>query len=249
MHAADVTLLREWMARDFRIRYTQTSLGALWALAQPVALTVTFVFLFQKVAKIQAPVPYASFVLPAMLIWTLFSAGVTNSANAMASSMYIAAKASYPRVVAPLSASLLALVDLAAGLLLLPVVFLVQGAPLQLNPLPCLAAALGCLLMSAGLGALMSALTIFIRDLRNLLPLGLQLALLLTPVAYPADRLPSVLRGNPLATFVNGFRSGLLDVPGPTGLEWARSLLIAFAVLLVGLWYFHRVESRFADVA
>ena len=249
MRVAELTLLLEWVRRDFRIRYTQTSMGALWALLQPVALTVTFVFLFQHVARIEAPVPYASFVLPGMLVWTLFSVGVSNGANAMTNSMYVAAKANYPRVVAPLSAALLALVDLIGGLLLLPLLFLVQDAPLRLELLPCLGATLGCLLMSAGIGALLSALTIFIRDLRNLVPLALQLLLLLTPVAYPVGRLPGFLRGNPLATFVNGFRSGLLDLPGPSAVEWVRSFVIALAIFGTGLWYFHRVEGRFADVA
>ena len=249
MRVAELALLREWVRRDFRIRYTQTSMGALWAFLQPVALTVTFVFLFQHVAKIEAPVPYASFVLPAMLVWTLFSVGVSNGASAMTNSMYVATKASYPRVVAPLSAALLALVDLVGGLILLPILFFVEDAPVRLQLLPCLGATLGCLMISAGVGSLLSALSIFIRDLRNLVPLGLQLLLLLTPVAYPVSRLPAALRGNPLATFVNGFRSGLLDVPGPSAAEWIRSLLIALAVLATGLWYFHRVEKRFADVA
>jgi ABC-type polysaccharide/polyol phosphate export permease len=247
--ASHANLLFEWVRRDFRVRYAQTSLGAFWALAQPITLTLTFVFLFRRVANIQTPVPYASFVLPGMLAWTLFASGLNNGVNAMSGSMYIASKANYPRVVAPLSGAVLPAVDLLSGVLLLPILFLVQDAPGRFLPIPFVFSLLGCLLLSSGLGCFASALAIFLRDLRNVLPLALQLLLLLTPVAYPASRLPTALRWNPMATFVTGFRSALLDIPGPSLLEWTRSLGIGVLVLALGLWYFHRVEARFADVA
>lgn len=242
-------LLGAWVKRDFRIRYIQTSLGALWALAQPLALTITFVFLFNRVAGIRAPVPYASFVLPAMLLWTLFAAGVANGALAMSNSMYIASKADYPRVVAPLAGAILPLADLAAGLVLMPVVLLVQHAPLHVSPLALVASVVGTLVLSSGVACLLSAVAIFVRDVRNITPLALQLLLLVTPVAYPSERLPQALRHNPMATFVSGFRSGVVRVPGPTLQEWVTALAVSVAVLALGLWYFDRVQARFADVA
>jgi ABC-type polysaccharide/polyol phosphate export permease len=246
---ATLHLLYEWTRRDFRIRYTQTLLGSLWAIIQPVALTAAFVFLFRRVAGIDAGVPYASFVFPGMLLWTLFSAGVVNANNAMLGSIGVAAKADYPRVVAPLSGALLPVVDLAAGLLLLPVLFLVQHPPARFAPLPFLAALLGALVLAAGLGTFLSALTIFVRDIRNVLPLVMQLGLLVTPVAYPADRLPKWLSYNPVAVFVEGFRSSLLRQPGPTGARWLAASAVTAAVFVAGLAYFHTVESRFPDVA
>jgi lipopolysaccharide transport system permease protein len=246
---ATLHLLYEWTRRDFRIRYTQTLLGSLWALIQPVALTAAFVFLFRRVAGIDVGIPYASFVFPGMLLWTLFSTGVVNANSAMLGSIYVASKANYPRVVAPLSGALLPLVDTAAGLLLLPVLFVVQRPPARLLPLPFLLAILGTLLLAAGLGTLLSALTIFIRDIRNVLPLAMQLGLLVTPVAYPSSRLPGWLRANPMRTFVEGFRTSLLRVPGPSAGRWAAAFTASVVVFVAGLAYFHKVESRFPDVA
>ncbi|HVF04185.1 MAG TPA: ABC transporter permease [Frankiaceae bacterium] len=247
--AATAHLLFEWTKRDFRIRYTQTLLGSMWALIQPIALTAAFVFLFRRVAGIDVGIPYASFVFSGMLVWTLFSAGVSNANSAMLGSMHVAAKANYPRVVAPLSGALLPLVDLAAGLVLLPILFVVQDPPARLLPLQFLAAAIGTLLLSSGLGTLLAALTVFVRDIRNIVPLAMQLFLLVTPVGYASPRLPDWLRHNPMATFVEGFRSSVLDVPGPPLSRWLTAFAISVLMFVLGLWYFHRVERRFPDVA
>ena len=247
--SATLHLLVEWTRRDFRIRYTQTLLGSVWALIQPVALTAAFVFLFRKVADFDVGVPYASYVFPGMLLWSLFSTGVINANNAMMNSIYVASKANYPRVVAPLSGSLLPVVDTAAALLLLPVLFVIQRPPARFLPVPFLFAVIGTLLLAAGLGTLLSALTIFIRDIRNVLPLALQLALLVTPVAYPSSRLPSWLGVNPMRTFVEGFRTSMIRVPGPGVGRWCVALLASLLTFGVGVGYFNRVENRFPDVA
>jgi lipopolysaccharide transport system permease protein len=242
-------LLYEWTRRDFRIRYTQTLLGSTWAVVQPIVLTATFVFLFRRVADIDVGVPYASFVFPAMLLWSLFSTGVSTGTNAMLNSMSIAAKADYPRVVAPLSATLLPLVDFAAGLVLLPVLLAVQHPGARFRPLPFFGALLGCLLLSMGVSTVLSALTVFVRDVRTIVPLAIQLVLLLTPVGYPGSRLPHWLSFSPIATFVEGFRSAVIRTPGPSGGRWLGAYAAAIAVFGLALAYFHRVERRFPDVA
>lgn len=250
MNLADTThLLYEWTRRDFRIRYAQTLLGSLWSLVQPIALTATFVFVFRRVARLDVGQPYASFVFPAMLLWTLFAAGVTQATTSMLVSMHIASKANYPRVVAPLSTVLLPLVDLTVGIMLLPILYVIQQPDWRIAPLPLLAAVLGALLLSGGIGVLLSALTVFVRDVRNVVPVAVQLALLVTPVAYPGDRLPSWLRFSPIATFVEGFRSGFLDVPAPDLTRWVIAYGIAIGLFVGAIAYFHRVESRFPDVA
>lgn len=248
--AAKAHLLVEWLKRDFRTRYTQTVLGSLWAFVQPVALTAAFVFIFGHVARLDVGMPYASFVFPAMLLWTLFSAGVTNANQAMSASMYMAAKARYPRIVAPLAATFMPLVDFAAGLVLLPMLFAIQHPPSRFDAVTAVVSLLGTVLLAVGLGAFLSALTIFVRDVRNLLPFALQLGILITPVAYPVSRLPEILQTtNPMATYVRGLRAAFVRTEAPSGTDWAVALSISAVVAVLGVLYFERVQSRFPDVA
>ncbi len=242
-------LLREWVRRDFRARYTQTVLGSVWALIQPVTMTAAFVFVFGHVANIEVGMPYASFVYPAMLLWTLFVAGVSGASAAMLASINIAAKASYPRVVAPISGAVLPLSDFVIGLLLMPVLFAVQRPQLQFRPVSFLLAVVGVVLLAVGVGTALSALAVFVRDVLRMLPLALQMLLYLTPVAYPASRIPDWLAASPLATYVQGMRSAFLRVPGPSAGRWAVALSVSVAATVLGMAYFHRVESRIPDVA
>lgn len=243
------TLLGHWVRRDFRVRYTQTALGGIWAMLQPIALTAAFAFIFGRVAKISVGIPYVSFVFPGMLVWSFFSGGVSNGVSAMADSIGIAARARYPRVVAPIAGALVPAVDLSVGLLMLPLVLAVQHTTRGFSPIPFVAGLAGTLVLSTAVGVFLAALAIFVRDVRYVLPFALNVLLLLTPVAYPLDRVPAVLRWNPIGTFVGGVRSGVVAARAPAPGEWLRALTISLAALAFSVWYFHRVERRFPDVA
>jgi len=247
------TLLVEWTRRDFRVRYAQTLFGGIWAFAAPLAMTVGFVFVFEAIARIDAGVPYAAFVYPGAVLWGLFAGGVIGASSSTLESMSIASKVAYPRIVAPLAAIAHNVVDFAIGLLFLPVILIVFQAPVRLNPLSFTLAILGTLAMAIGLGSFLSALVVFVRDVRKVLPFFFQIAVLVTPVAYPADRVPVGLRPlvvwNPMATLVAGFRSSLIALPSPTTGEWARALLVCAVVAALGVAYYQSVDDRFADVA
>jgi ABC-type polysaccharide/polyol phosphate export permease len=247
--AESAHLLREWMRRDLRSRYQQTLLGGFWALVQPITLTASFVFIFGHIAKLDVGVPYASFVYPAMLLWTLFSAGVLGGTSSMLASIPIAARAQYPRVVAPMSGALLPVFDFTIGLVLMPVLFVVQDPPLHLRPVSFFLALAGVLVLAVGIGTLLSALAVFIRDVQRVVPILLQLLLFVTPVAYPSDRIPSWLALNPMATYVEAMRSSFLESPGPDLTKWIVALATSLGFLGLGMLYFHRVERRFPDVA
>lgn len=246
-------LLGAWIRRDFRVRYTQTLFGSLWMLVQPLALTATFTFLFNGVTNVEVGVPYVAFVYTGMLLWAVVSTGLMMATQSVAATMYIASKAKYPRIVAPLSATVLSVADLSLGLLALPLIIAWNGAHLQLRPSLLLGALAGTLLLVSGLGALLSALAIFVRDIKNGLPFLLQVALLLTPIAYARDDVPDALAAvaawNPVGVFVEAWRAGFMAMAPPTASEWVRALLVTGCLALAGFSYFHAVEDRFPDVA
>lgn len=242
-------LLKEWLRRDLRVRYTQTFLGGAWALAQPIALTVGFVYLAGRLGIQRVGVDYPAFVFSSIVLWTLFSAGIVRADAGLATSLQIASKFKYPRLVAPLSGTLVAAVDFLIGCLLLAPFLLLRGVPIHFRPLLIGGALVGTFLTSVGLGLTMSALSVFIRDIRNVLPLLLQVGLILTPVLYSVDQVHSLARWNPMATFLEGWRHGLFGGRGPAAGEWLRALLCCCTIVVVGVWYFRRVEARFADVA
>ena len=103
-----------------------------------------------------------------------------------------------------------------------------------------------------GIGSGLAAINVRFRDVRQMMPLLIQLWLFATPVAYPASMAPAEWRSwlgiNPMAGVVEGYRWAMLNTgPFPFDLV-AMSTASALVMLIVGLFVFRRIESSFADI-
>lgn len=112
----DLWRYRELLAllawRDVKVRYSQTFLGAAWALIQPIASVAIFTFVFGRLAKMPSGgEPYFIVVLVGQLAWQLFASSVNNTSGSLLGSSSLIAKVYFPRLVVPLSTMLVALVD------------------------------------------------------------------------------------------------------------------------------------------
>jgi lipopolysaccharide transport system permease protein len=239
--------------RDIKVRYKQTALGALWAILQPLLATIVFTLFFGRLAKIPSDgVPYPIFAYVALVPWQLFAYSLTESSNSLVSNQNLIRKVYFPRLVIPLSAVVVGLVDFAiAFLLVIAMLFksrIVPGASIALLPVFLLFAVATAL----AIGLWLSALNIQYRDIRYTIPFLTQLWLLATPVAYPSSMIPERWRSlyalNPMAGVVEGFRWALLGKAGyPGPLIWV-SATVVLLLLITGLAYFRRMESSFADI-
>lgn len=239
-------------ARDVRVRYKQTLLGAGWAILRPLLTMVIFTLVFGRLAKMPSEgMPYSVWVYAALLPWTFFASAVGASGQSLVGSAHLISKVYFPRLIVPLASIGAALVDFLVSSVVLFGLMAWYGVGWTAN----LAAAplLFVALVFTGLGAgtLLSALTVAYRDVTHLLPFILQIWMYVTPVVYPASLIPERFRWllylNPVAGLTEGFRSAFLgkpfDVPAI-----ALSLVVSLLVFLAGVAYFERVERRFADV-
>lgn len=254
---ADLWRYRELAAllawRDIRVRYKQAVLGVAWALLQPIVQTVLLTFVFGKLAGMpDGGVPYPLIVLAGLLPWQLFTSAFSGAGNSLVGNAHLVSKVYFPRLVVPLSALAVALVDFGVMFLLtlaaMPLLGLGLGWQIVFLPLFVLIA----LLIAFGAGLWIAALTVKFRDFRFITPFILQIGMFVTPVGFRTDNLPNwrdLLALNPLAGVVDGFRWSLLG--GRTELYLPgliSSLIIAALLLSTGLWYFRRTERQFADI-
>lgn len=248
-------LLLELVKRDFRGRYAGSVLGFLWSLVQPLWLLLLFTFVFSTVMKV-SPLGtrtdhFAVFLFGGLLPWMALHEGVLRSATAITDNATLVKKLRFPSEVLVLSVVLAALLHEAIAASIYVVVLAAlgelswQGLPLLLLAVPLQ------LLLTLGLGLLVAAVHVFVRDTAQVLGLAMNAWFYLTPVVYPLALVPERIRGwlelNPLTALVGLYRQAFLGgelawVPG-TG-----SLAAAAAVLLSGgLWAFRRLRSGFAD--
>ncbi len=241
-------LVYQLTLRNIKVRYKQTLLGVLWAVLQPVLMTVVFAFTVGRlIGNADAVVRYPIFVLSGLLPFVFFQTAVTAAANSVVSSEGLVTKVYFPRLVIPLSAIAAALVDLMISFAVLIVMMLWYGIAPTASVLLLPFAILLLLASAIGIGTLLAALTVSYRDVRHAVPFLMQAWMFATATIFiPADtsRLSQI---NPMTAPVNFFRSVTLGLP----IAWQGVIVIAVvnAVLCVaGLFYFRRVEDSFADV-
>lgn len=238
--------------RDVKVRYKQTLLGAVWAVLQPALFMVVFTLIFGRLAHLPSEhVPYPVFVYAGLLPWTFFAGAVATSSTSLVNSANLITKIYFPRLIIPLSAVGVGLIDLAVSSVLMGILLVWYHVPvtsaLALAPV----FVLGVMIAAIGVGALLAALTVTYRDFRYIVPFAVQLWMYATPVVYAASAVPSRWRIpfalNPLTGMTDGFRGAVLGRSPAWSLVLVSSLSVV-AVLVVGVAYFQRVERRFVDV-
>jgi len=239
--------------RDIKVRYKQTVLGAAWAIIQPFFTMVVFSLFFGKLAKVPSDnIPYPIFSYVALVPWTFFANGLSQSSTSLVASANLIQKVYFPRLVVPISAVISGGVDFVLAFVVLLGMMLFYGivptAAVVWLPLLLLLA----LVTSLGVGLWFTAMNVQFRDVRYAVPFLVQAWMFATPIAYPSSLLDEPWRTlygiNPMAGVVEGFRWALLGtktVPGPIVLV---SALAAVGLLVSGAFYFRRMEKTFADV-
>lgn len=239
--------------RDVSVRYKQTALGIAWAFLQPVLPAIVFTVFFGNLAKMPSEgIPYTLFSFAGLLPWTFFSSGVSQAATSLVNSTNLFTKVYFPRVFIPLASIVTAGFDALVSSSVLVALMLYFRVPPSANVvfLPIVIAI--AVAFTIGASAFLSAFAIRYRDVRYIIPFMIQMLLFLCPVAYPASIVPEKWRIlwaiNPMVAAVEGFRWSILGTPLDL-----RTMLIggiaAALVLVLGVKYFQKVESTFADVA
>lgn len=243
--------------RNFLTRYKQTVLGPLWLVITPFLTVCMQAIVFGRLAGL-APggVPKLAFFLCSNSLWSFFARCVDTTANTFISNSKIMSKVYFPRLVMPLSNTLIGIVDLLIKMSLLVVIIIIyvrHGYSFSVTPLILLsplfvfqAAALGI-----GIGIITASLTTRYRDLKVLVGFGLGLWMYGTPVVYTLDLVPEQYRSlyllNPMAVLVDGFRGVVLGINEP---RWKFVLIswgITLTIVFVGVLIFNKVEKTFMD--
>lgn len=239
--------------RDLKVRYKQTVLGAFWAVLQPFLLMVVFSLFFGRLAKLPSSgLPYPVFSFAALVPWTLFSTGMSTAADSMVGNAQLVAKVYFPRLLLPLAAVAVPLVDFGIAMVFLGGMLVFYGVSPSIGLVAIPALVVLALLTAFGVGCLLTALNVRYRDFRYVIPLLIQLWLFATPVAYSAELVPAnfrVLYGlNPMVSVAEGFRWALLGTAPPALGTVCASVAVALSLAVIGVAYFTRAEHSFADL-
>jgi lipopolysaccharide transport system permease protein len=246
-------LLISWVIRDIKVRYKQSLMGAAWAILQPLSATFIFAVVFSRFVRVPTDgIPYPIFYYSALLPWTFFSSSITFGVSSLVSNMSLVTKIYFPREILPLSAVLASMVDFFIASLIFVGMMIFYQVPLNAS-LVCIPLLLLIqITFTVGIVLLTSAMNVFYRDVRFVVPLGLQLWMYLTPIIYPLSMVPERLRAvymlNPMASIIDSYRRIILLGEWPSFPYLVLGGAVSVVLLIVGYWYFKRSEAAFADI-
>ena len=246
-------LLWTWTLRDFKVRYSQSILGAAWAVLQPLSLMVIFSIIFSVFLKIPTDgIPYPVFAYTALLPWTFFANSLSFAIPSLVNNMNLVSKIFFPREILPLSAILVGLVDFLIASSLFVVMLFIYRIPIGPSVLLVPLVLLIQIILTFGFSLLASAVNVFYRDIRFIIPLALQIWMYVSPVIYPTSAIPEGWRPvyflNPMAAIIDTYRRIILLNQMPDWPYLALAAVVSIVLTVFAYRYFKRAEKEFADL-
>lgn len=240
--------------RDILVRYKQTIIGIAWSVIRPLLTMIVFTIIFGKIARLPSnEVPYPLLVYSAMLPWQFFSNSLSESSNSLITNANLLSKVYFPRIIMPVSAVIVSLVDfLISFVILIALMIWYQFIPdWRIVTLPFFLFL--ALIASLGFGFWLAALNVKYRDFRYIVPFIVQFGLYISPVGFSTSVVPENWRLfyslNPMVGVIDGFRWAILG--GGTHIYWPGFLVSSALTLmffLLGIRYFRNTERTFADI-
>jgi ABC-type polysaccharide/polyol phosphate export permease len=231
--------------RDFVSRYRRSVLGVLWSLLNPILTMLILTMVFSHLFRFDVP-NFPVYLLSGQLMFNFYSEATNSAMSSISGSAGTIKKIYVPKYIFPLTRVISSMVNLGFSFLAFIVVFVVTRDTLHwtilLAPLPILYLMLFCV----GVGMLLSAASVFFRDLTYIYGVFLTALMFLTPIMYPVDiltdRVFHLIHLNPMFHYVNYFRDVALNgvVPG----MWANTICLGFALAALGVGLYVKMSQQ-----
>lgn len=255
----NLSLLRELVITDFKLRYQGSVLGYVWSLLRPMMLFSVLYVVFTQVFKLGDQVPfYPAYLLLGIVLWTFWAEATSAGMGSIVARGDLIRKVSMPRYIVVLSTTLSAAVNLFLNLVVVGIFMALTGVPLRLDALlfPLLLVELVALATAASF--LLSALYVRFRDFSHIWEVVLQILFYATPIIYPLSFVPEkmakLISLSPLTQIIQDARQILITPAAITPPEiwhsatgWLAPVLVLVATAIVAVWYFKRRSRDFAE--
>ncbi len=241
-------LMNELVVRDLKVKYRRSFLGYVWSLLNPLMMMAVMSYVFSYMFRFDVP-NYPLYLICGQTLWNFFNESTNMAMYSVLANGSLIRKVYIPKFIFPMSRVLSSFVTMSFSLVAILIVMIVTNVKINLTillfPVPLFFLLLFCM----GIGLVLSALSVYFRDIMHLYGVLTMAWMYATPVFYPIEALPAdvakVIGLNPMYHYINFFREIVLygTVPGiGTWLWCASTSLLAVAV---GLTVFRKLQRNF----
>ncbi|MGY6632029.1 MAG: ABC transporter permease [Wenzhouxiangella sp.] len=250
------SLLPDLTRREIRNRLINTSSGWLWLIVSPLLLLGVYAFVFGYIFNARVPdnldMPFIAWLAVALWPWLAFSESLLKGSQSILNNASLISKVALPRELLVLSSQSAVFLLHLFGYLVVLLTIQLTGTALSWHGLAYAVLLLVSLYVFAvGLGLMLAATQVFLRDLEQVLPTFLMFWFFMTPILYPPDLLPSVMADwmviNPMSLWIAEIRAALFEGKWYPDTAFVPILVLALASLAAGRWLFNRLSQSFED--
>lgn len=243
-------LLKTNIKKEIRGKYKGSWLGVLWTFLNPLLMLAVYAFVFPYILRVNVD-NYTIFMIVALIPWNFFTTAIQSGTGSVVANGNILKKVYFPREIIPISITTSQSVNFLITCIIMAVFIIFSGVGFSVHALLFPLLVLIQYILILGLTFILSALTVFVRDIDHFVSVILMLGFYATPIVYQGEMLPKkfqiFLKLNPMAQLVEAYRSILYyhRMPDMTMLViWG---LGSIALLVVGYLIFKKLEKSFVE--
>lgn len=248
-------LMKQLIIRDFKVKYKRSVLGIVWSILYPVLMMAVMALVFSQMFKLRMEgVNYLVYLMTGLVMYNYFSEATSSAMASVVSNFSLINKVYIPKYIFPISKVLFCGINFLLTLIPLFVLIIFSGS----GDTKCILSVwylllpyiFICLLMfTAGIGLLLSTISVFLRDMFYIYGIILTIWNYVTPIFWSIQLIPEnlqpIFKMNPLYIYINGARSIILFGERPSLLTLLLMFVIGLGMLILGSFIFKKKQDKF----
>lgn len=245
------TMISSLIQRDLRGRYKGSALGFAWTFLNPLLQLAVYTLVFSTIMRAGIE-DYYLFLFVTLIPWVFFNASVSSGASCVIAQKEMVKKIYFPREVLPIAHVSCQFVNMLLSFMVVFTVLIISGKGVNVTALLFLIPImLAEYLLALSITMIVSAATVFFRDLEHILLIITMAWQFLTPVMYSVDMVPDELMPifnlNPMTPIISAYRDILYYKQIPHLNTLLHGFIFSIVLLIVGWFVFDRLQRRFAE--
>ena len=241
--------ISEFARSELREQNFGSVFGQMWLVLNPLLLSGVYFLLIYVIGGTSDAVRFGHLTATLFLFY-LIANSLTGGVKAITSGQRLILNTSFPRVMLPVSAVVVALFKFLPTLVVAFAIHAILGLPYSwqmLWALPVLAIAI---VMALGMAILISCINVYFRDISSMLPYLTRSLLYLSPILYEASTISDHIKQyqvvNPIFYLLDSWSRVMVHAEAPTTFGLIHSALFALVIFIVGTYFFLSRERDFA---
>lgn len=243
-------LLKSNTKKEVRGRYKHSFLGVLWSFLNPLLQLLVYSVVFGALLA-SGDDTYYIYICVGLIPWTFFTTTIIQGTLCIVTNGNIVQKVYFPREILPISTVISGAINFLISTIIILAFVLFSGIGITklilLYPVVLL---IQCILL-LGINFIVSAVTVYVRDLEHIISVFLMAAFYATPIVYKLEQLPAhlsiIMKLNPMTYIINAYRDIFYYQQMPNMQHLGILFALSLVLLVVGYFAFKKMQKGFAE--